>query len=130
MPVIPEFINTLDNLKDLHRKKNDDYSGDRGAFFNFEFCDFVSNLFRSSRDKVYAVFVAVKLARLAVVLDSAKVNNESVTDSFDDLICYAAIWKSDYMERVKKSQPNREAVERVTLRETQHAKPLVAQAVD
>jgi hypothetical protein len=101
MPIIPNFINNLEKYKELHRKKNEDYSGDKGAFFNFEFCDYVSSLFTNSRDKVYAVFLSVKLARLAVTLSSKQVQNESIEDSFDDLIIYANIWKCDYMERQK-----------------------------
>lgn len=101
MPMIPGFVDNLDRYKDLHRKKNDDYSGNKGAFFNFEFCDFVSSLFSNSRDRVYATFLAVKLARLAVTLSAKEIKNESIEDSFDDLIVYATIWKCDFVERKK-----------------------------
>lgn len=102
MPTIPGFLDTLDKLKELHRRKNDDYSGDKGAFFNFEFCDYVSNLFSSSLDKVYATFVSVKIARLAVLLSSkSSPQNESIEDSFDDAITYLTIWKCHYIERKK-----------------------------
>jgi hypothetical protein len=40
----------------------------------------------------------LKLARLATVLYKP-VSNESVEDTFDDLIVYATIWKCDYMSR-------------------------------
>ena len=80
----------------------DDYSGDKGTFFNFEFCDYVSNLFSLSIDKVFATFVSVKIARLAVLLSSkSEAKNESIEDSFDDSITYMAIWKSDYILRKK-----------------------------
>ena len=75
MPIIPGFIETLNKSIEIHKRKNDDYSGNLGTFFNFEFCDYVSSFFQASRDKVYAVFVSVKLARLAVVLSANKVNN-------------------------------------------------------
>jgi hypothetical protein len=101
MPTIPNFCETLDNLKELHKKKNDDYSGDKGAFFNFGFCEYVSNLFTNGRDKVYAVFIAIKLARLAVLLSGSSAKNESIEDSFDDMITYATIWKCDYMSRME-----------------------------
>ncbi len=100
MPIILEVMNTFDKLKKLHEKKNDDYTGNFGPYFNFEFCEYVSSLFQNARDKVYAVFVAVKLARLSVVLTKAP-NNEAVEDSFDDMIVYLAIWKSDYLTRKK-----------------------------
>ncbi len=103
MPTIPNFTETLDKLKELHKRKNDDYSGNKGEFFNFQFCDYVSSLFDNARDKVYAVFVAVKLARLAVILSSKEVMNESIEDSFDDMITYATIWKCDYMARKPKT---------------------------
>lgn len=106
MPPIPEVINTFDKLKELHRKKNDDYAGDKGAFFNFDFCAYVSGLFKSASDKVFATFVSVKLARLAVLLSkNGDAVNESVEDSFDDLIAYAAIWKADYIRRKKSNKP-------------------------
>lgn len=120
MPVIPGFCETFDELKELHRKKNDDYSGHHGPFFNFEFCEYVSSLFTNARDKVYAVFIAVKICRLAVTLSSNRVNNESIEDSFNDLINYSNIWKCDYMERVKKqTRPiNHDKLAEVTVRET------------
>lgn len=100
MPLIPGFIDSMDKYKDIHRKKNDDYSGDKGAFFNFEFCESIANLFTNTADKVYAVFVAVKLARLAVLLSKTDdPKNEPIEDSFDDLIVYATIWKCAYLER-------------------------------
>lgn len=105
MPQIPGFIDTMNKAIDTHKRKNDDYTGNNDAFFNFAFCDFVSSLFQNSRDKVYAVFIAVKLARLSVVLSKSALN-ESVEDSFDDLIVYAGIWKSDYMMRNKKVTSN------------------------
>lgn len=114
MPKIPGVVETFDKLKVLHEKKNNDYSGDKGAFFNFEFCSYVSSLFDNARDKVYAVFIAVKLARLSVVLTTNKVNNESVEDSFDDMITYAAIWKADVMSRSLKVSVS----DKVTIRET------------
>lgn len=101
MPIIPHFTDTLTKAIDIHKRKNDDYSGDFGPFFNFNFCEYVSTLFQNTKDKVYAVFIAVKLARLAVTLSKPALN-ESVEDSFDDLIVYATIWKCDYMERNKK----------------------------
>ena len=116
MPPIPGFIDTLDKVKKIHESKNADYSGERGPFFNFIFCDMVSNMFTNGMDKVFAVFIAVKLARLSVLLSSTKpANNESIDDTFDDLICYATIWKSHYMGRGKAI---RQLTEAATIRET------------
>jgi len=115
MPLIPGVIETLDKLKTLHKTKNDDYAGNYGPFFNFDFAEQVSSFFKDSRDRVYAVMIGIKLARLSVVLTKAP-NHESVEDTFDDCILYMTIWKSDYMNRNK--TPIRELVEKATLRET------------
>lgn len=115
MPLIPGFIDTFQKAIEIHKRKNDDYTGDNDPLFNFAFCDYVSSLFKNSRDKVYAVFIAVKLARLSVVLSASNIKNESVEDSFDDLIVYAGIWKCDYMQRVK---PHAISPVETTIRET------------
>jgi hypothetical protein len=101
MPTIPGVVETYDFLKKLHKIKNDDYSGDNGAFFNFQFADYVASIFKGTRDRVYAVVIGIKIARLSVVMYKPA-NNESVEDTFNDLINYACIWKSDYMSRNKK----------------------------
>ncbi len=100
MPLIPGFVNSLNNIIDLHKKKNDDYSGDKGPFFNFDFCTYISSLFEYAEDKVYVVFISVKIARLSVVLSAKVIKNESIEDSFDDLICYCTIWKCKVMQRL------------------------------
>jgi hypothetical protein len=102
MPTIPGLIDTFDKLKFLHKKKNDDYAGDRGAFFNFEFSQWFASNFKRIEDMVYAVIIGIKFARLAVLLsrDDAP-QNEPIEDTFDDVIVYTAIWKSAYMERTR-----------------------------
>jgi hypothetical protein len=115
MPVIPGVMETYDKLKTLHRLKNDDYAGDNGPFFNFEFAETVGAIFKGARDKVYAIVIGVKLARLSVVLYK-QATNESVEDTFDDMINYATIWKSDWQSRNKKSI--RSITEAETIRET------------
>lgn len=94
---IPEVIETFQKLLTLHIKKNEDYTGkDSNRFFNFNVADTISNLFESNRDKVFSTMIGIKLGRIAALLNSGKAaNNESVLDSFDDLIIYAAIWKAD-----------------------------------
>ena len=118
MPLIPGVVETYEKLKNLHRIKNDDYAGDNGPFFNFEFAEYVGSIFKGTRDKVYAVMIGIKLARLSVVMYK-KANNESVEDTFDDLINYACIWKADYVNRGKPTI--REIVEMETVRETKNA---------
>lgn len=118
MPLIPGILETFEKLGRMHKTKNDDYSGDKGPFFNFDFAEYVSSFFKHAKDKVYATMIGIKLARLAVVLAANKVNHESIEDTFDDMILYATIWKSDYMARPK---PIHHKVELATIRETKDA---------
>jgi hypothetical protein len=80
-------------------------------------------MFTNARDKVYAVFIGVKLARLTVVL-SKPPSNETVEDTFDDAINYMTIWKADYLARNKKEVLHNK-VEAATVRETKPAEPMV-----
>ena len=114
MPTIPGVVETYDKLKNLHKIKNDDYAGDKGSFYNFEFAEYFSSMFKHARDKVYAILIGIKLARLTVVLHKPP-SNESVEDTFDDIINYTAIWKADWMSR---KSATHDAVERATIRET------------
>jgi len=114
MPLIPGVMETFDKLKGLHKIKNDDYAGDKGTFYNFEVSEWFINLFKGARDKVYAGIIGIKIARLSVVLYKPP-SNESVEDTFDDIITYTAIWKSDWVARNKRAH---QRVEDVTIRET------------
>ena len=100
MSSIPGVIQTLERLKKLHEDKNADYSPKGEPFYNFNKAQFLVGLFHSDRDKVFACMVGIKLARIAVLLNSGKAAiHESVLDSFDDLIVYATIWRSDIDSR-------------------------------
>ena len=93
---IPGVIETFDRLKKLHDDKSADYSPEGDPFFNFNEAEHISTLFDGDRDKVFATMIGIKLARLAVLLNSKKAPvNESILDSFDDLMVYAAIWRAD-----------------------------------
>jgi len=99
MPENKEFLQLLEQMKEIHRKKNDDYSS-AGPDENFERMAIISSWFRDSLDKVFATMIAVKLARLGVLLSSQKdPNNESVEDSFLDLCTYAGLWAANYKRR-------------------------------
>ena len=124
MPNIPGVIETFEKLKGLHRRKNEDYAGDRGPFYNFEFADYFSSLFQNTRDKVYAVIVGIKLARLTIVL-TKRPENESAEDTFDDTITYITIWKADYMLRNKRETLHNK-VKAATVRETKPPEPYIA----
>lgn len=84
-----------DKAKEIHKKKNDDYAEESSKFFNFEVqaqfikwfdqCDFV--------DQSFAAICGLKVARIANLLSKkGEPNNESITDSFEDLFIYVGLW--------------------------------------
>lgn len=101
MPIIPGLIETFEKAIEIHKKKNEDYTGkSTDPFYNFNVAEYIASQFESDRNKVFATMVGIKLGRLAALLNSGKTpNNESIEDSFDDLIVYAGIWKSAYLDK-------------------------------
>lgn len=78
----------------LMKAKRADYSTG-STHENFERCNLVTEWFTDNQDKVYVTLITVKLARLATLLSSSREpNNESIEDSFKDLINYCALWAS------------------------------------
>lgn len=78
----------------LQKVKRADYS-DGEIHQNFNRSATVVQWFSDDVDKVYVTLITTKLARLAVLLSSDKPPmNESIKDSFIDLINYASIWAS------------------------------------
>lgn len=97
---IPDFVESLDKMRELHLRKNDDYADSDNPFSNFEFTEFVLSYFKSDRDKAFVWPIATKLARLATLFSSNKSpNNESVDDSFLDMAVYTLLWKADVKRR-------------------------------
>jgi hypothetical protein len=103
--MIKEVTETFEKLIMLHRKKNEDYTGDKGnPFFNFDVAGDISKLFIEADDKVFATMVGIKLGRIAALRSSGKrPNHESVLDSFDDAIVYLAIWKAKIQQNQLRS---------------------------
>lgn len=79
--------------KVLLRTKAIDYTS-VGRYQNFERQSEIVSWFNNDIDKCFAGLVAVKLARLAALLDGRQdtPNHESITDTFIDLINYSALW--------------------------------------
>jgi hypothetical protein len=99
---IPNLLESLDKIKELHLRKNEDYATNNNPFSNFEFTEYVLDYFNSNRDKSYVWPIATKLARLATLLSSDKQpNNESIEDSFLDIATYVLLWKADVARRKK-----------------------------
>lgn len=104
-PRIPDFIETLEKMREIHLKKNEDYAIIGNPFANFDFTEDVLTIFSNNRDKTFVWPIACKLARLANLLDSDKPpNNESIEDSFIDIAVYVLLWKADYVARVKAAE--------------------------
>jgi len=94
-PRIPQLIELLDKVKQIHIKKNQDYALESNPYSNFEFAASISEEFKDPVDKVFVTLIGVKLARLTVLLGREEGPlNESIDDSFLDLTTYTALWAS------------------------------------
>ena len=88
----PEEI--LLNGSKLMKSKREDYSDD-SIHQNFERSESIVAWFDDDIDKVYVTLISTKLARLAVLLNKGTIpKNESIEDSFIDLVNYCALWGS------------------------------------
>jgi hypothetical protein len=91
--MIPGFLEMLERMKEIHLKKNKDYTTDPNAnpLENFDRANIIASWFPDEY-KSYAVLIGVKLARLGALLSSGKTpQNEPVDDSFLDLDTYAIL---------------------------------------
>ncbi|HYV51908.1 MAG TPA: hypothetical protein VE971_01325 [Candidatus Eisenbacteria bacterium] len=96
-----EFEKLCLEFIELHRKKNADYT-QHNPFENFEKVAQLQQWFESPMDKAFVGLMAVKLARLAALLNTGKTpNNESVGDSFVDLCVYAILWAAYYRSMIQ-----------------------------
>ena len=97
MARIPEFLNTLKQMEEVHVKKNEDYADSNNPFSNFDVSEYLISQFKHDRDKTFVWPIATKLARLATLLNGRqKPNNESIEDSMVDIANYVILWKCDY----------------------------------
>lgn len=97
---IPEFIKHLELSRSIHEKKNEDYASAADPLENFDRSNQIAGWFARSEDKSYTVLIGTKLARLATLLSSFKPpNNESIDDTFLDLLTYVNLWWCDYERR-------------------------------
>jgi hypothetical protein len=98
---VPGFTETLEKMQEIHLSKNADYAtgASKNHFFNFDTTRQIISLFHDDRDKVFVWPIANKLSRLASLLKSGKVNNESVEDSLIDIANYVILWKCDIARR-------------------------------
>lgn len=96
MAANPKFDALLYQMGELHAKKNADYAADSDSYSNFKEAAAVAGC---SIDTVFTVMIGIKLARLKELLTKGKQpNNESIQDSRMDLVMYAGLWCSYYLE--------------------------------
>ena len=93
------FEQTLKQVYDLHKKKSHDYAGKSNPYSNFTRSASLMEWFENSTDKAFVNLIGTKLARLAVLLSSKEAPlNESIEDSFNDLVTYTILWKCFKLE--------------------------------
>jgi hypothetical protein len=97
-PRIPEFIELLDASRAIHLKKNQDYANANNPFSNFERSAELISWFSNPNDKSFVALIGTKLARIAELSDGRTPNNESLDDSFLDLLTYVGLWAA-YVKR-------------------------------
>lgn len=91
----------LNRSKEIHLKKRADYASDPTAnpFENFDRSNLIADWFPNSY-KSFAVLIGTKIARLGALLFTGKTpNNESIDDTFLDLITYVALFYAYWKER-------------------------------
>ena len=91
----PRFDAVVERVTELHARKSHDYAQATNPYSNFEYAAMVADRFTDPIDRVFAVMVGIKLARIAELRSSGKSpKNESIRDSYDDLFAYTGIWAS------------------------------------
>lgn len=82
--------------------KRRDYTtnADLDSHENFKRSAMISDWFMNEQDKPYVVLIGTKLARLASLLSDGRMpNNESIDDTFLDLVNYCALWAERRTEK-------------------------------
>ena len=79
--------------------KRHDYATEHDNHVNFKRSAELSSWFASEQDKSYVILIGTKLARLGNLLDHKEPNNETIDDTFMDLINYCALWMERRTEK-------------------------------
>lgn len=87
------FAEAVAAMARVSESKSHDYAQAGNRYSNFEFAAQVADEFPDGPDRVFATMLAVKLARLAELLNQQKTpKHESVEDTFLDLCNYGVLW--------------------------------------
>ena len=92
----------FNRCKIINESKQQDYTTNPNvdSHENFKRSAIIASWFESNLDKPYVVLIGTKLARLGALLSSNKnPNNESIEDTFLDLINYCALWMERQTDR-------------------------------
>ena len=104
----PDFYRLLDQMADLHSRKNHDYAGTKDPLKNLRACE------RLSLKPFLGVLVRLqdKWSRLEEFVNSGQlmVKNESVVDTLMDNAVYSLLAIILYQEQLKGTQPQEEFV--------------------
>lgn len=87
-----EFPEILKKCQKINLSKRHDYTSSTDNHENFKRSAELSSWFKNNQDKSYVVLIGTKLARLSSLLDNKEPNNESIEDTFLDLVTYCALW--------------------------------------
>jgi hypothetical protein len=87
----PKFDAYLENMREIHDKKNSDYADDANPYSNFEGAARIAGV---TVDTVFHVLLGVKMERLRQLVSGKEPNFESLDDTVLDLANYAALWGS------------------------------------
>jgi len=88
---MPSPEELMDMGKKLMISKAHDYTV-KDRYENFIRQAELTSWFSEEQDKVFVSVIAIKLARLASLLGQKEPKNESIQDTFIDLINYCALW--------------------------------------
>lgn len=88
-------MDLFDKCKDILVSKGHDYSTEKDNHSNFKYSGFIAEAFPVEY-KSYAVLIGTKLARISTLLQKKEAKNESIEDSFIDLINYVALMYERY----------------------------------
>lgn len=99
----------LEKGKSIIESKGHDYTKDPKAnqFENFEKSGLIGSWFEDPTDKAFAILIGTKLARLATLLNGKSPKNESIEDTFLDMMNYAALWGGSVSKRGSSLRPLR-----------------------
>lgn len=104
MPV-PNFVEILDRMKDIHNRKNQDYSKNDSAFSNFEQAAVIASWVNDPVMKVFFTMIGIKLSRIANLMNKDTTPNfESLDDTFLDNETYSTLMHAYWLSMPTKDK--------------------------